>query len=108
MNWVDPIGLFSRGDILNWTGSVGSVIAREGGLISVRLATRISIFASLLGEFIDPRTLNAGEEGLLQNYHTMKEIAEINMKISEIQTSFKPMLDKLNISYERKYDNYCE
>ena len=62
-----------------WAGSVGLVIAREGGLISVKLASRLSIVASVLGELIDPRVLNAGEERLLEHSRTMKEIEELNI-----------------------------
>ena len=108
VNLMDPLGLLSKGDIINWAGSVGSVIAREGGLISVKLASRISIVASVLGGLIDPRPLNAGEERLLEHYRTMKDIEELNIWINDQERRLEPMLDKFNISYDWGGDNYCE
>ncbi len=108
VNWMDPLGLLSKGDIINWAGSVGSVVAREGGLISVELASKLSIVASVLGELIDPRSLNAGEERLLEHYRTMKEIDELNIRIRALEDKLEPMLDKLEIPYDWDDDNHCE
>ena len=71
----------------------------------------IGIVTSVLGELIDPRSLNAGEELALEYYRAIQEIEDLNKRIADMEKWMQPMLDKLCIPYEwdddRNDDNPC-
>jgi len=99
VNGVDPLGLLSKGDIINWGSSVGAFIAQKGILISAKIVSRISLVGSVLGELIDPPSLNAEEDLELECSRTMQEIEGLNYRIEVMQKRLEPILDKLLIPY---------
>jgi hypothetical protein len=60
----------------------------------------VHIIASILGELIDPPSLNSCEEFEIEHYRTMQEIEELDKWVKDMQQRLEPMLDQFNIPYD--------
>jgi len=77
VNWVDPWGLVTLGDIIS---TIGTIITKElelRGVISVSLSTSITLVTAPAGDMISPAELNVGEDRILQHVYDMAEADKI-------------------------------
>ena len=108
VNWVDPRGLSSEGEVINWGIFVVAYIAREGALLTRNVAFHLTQLGTVLGFLIYPDSLNAQEDIELEHWKTMKELEEIDIQIKSLQKRLTPMLEKLNMKHESFGINPCE
>jgi RHS repeat-associated protein len=105
INSLDSIGLLEISDLVSVGMAIMTTTAKVGGLISVGLAQAIG-GVTTIGTILIPSEL-ADEDQILENYRTMQEIKDLNMRIADIQNRLEPILDLLNIEYDWDDDNSC-
>ena len=100
INWIDPLGLFTFGDVASAYIAVITTTAKQVGIISAGASQAIGVAATAIGVFAFPRELNAYEDALLREFNTNFEIQELERQIKEMQKQLEAMLDRFNIEYD--------
>ena len=100
VNAIDPLGLFTFGDVVSAYVAAVITTAKQAAIISAGVSQVISTAATVIGVLAFPGEIYAHEDLLLREMKTNFEIQELERQIKEMQKQLQPILDRFNIEYD--------
>jgi len=100
VNAVDPLGLFTFGDVVSAYIAVAITTAKQVAIISASTSQAITVAAAIIGVGLFPGETYAHEDLLLREMNINYEIQDLERQIKEMQKQLEPMLDRFNIEYD--------
>ena len=96
VNLTDYIGLISMGDIVGNIVTVATESARQAGIISPAMATKITIVTAPLGDLISPASAGEGEDAILRGLEFDRYLGDLEDNRKDLSKLLKEMEDYNN------------